>query len=140
MIRWHTNNKCLSLRYQRLGDQGSMPCQAMCTCPVMYDSLQPHGLQPIRLLSLKFSKQEYWSGLPFPTSGHLPNPWIKLVSLASHALAGKFFTTVPPGKPNQGSRLSKIENFSYCWGTLASRGQTLEVSPNSRFKWDWESN
>ena len=91
-------------------------------------------------LSLEFSKQEYWSGLPFLTSGHLPNPWIKLMSLASLALAGKFFTTVPPGKPNQGSCLSKTENFSYCWGTLASRVQILEVSPNSRFKWNWESN
>ena len=69
-------------------------------------------------LSLEFSKQEYWIGLPFPTPGHLPNPWIKLVSLASLALAGKFFTTVSPWKPSQGSCLSKTENFSCCWGTL----------------------
>ena len=44
-------------------------------------------------LSMRFSRQEYWSGLPFPSPGNLPNPGIKLVSLASLALAGRFFTT-----------------------------------------------
>ena len=45
------------------------------------------------------SWQEYQSGLPFPTPGDLPNPGIKPISLASPALAGGFFTTVPAGKP-----------------------------------------
>ena len=44
-------------------------------------------------LSMKFSKQGYWSGYPFPTLGNLPNPRIKFVSLASPVLAGRFFTT-----------------------------------------------
>jgi len=35
-----------------------------------------------------FSRQEYWSGLPFPSPGDLPNPWIKPISLASPAMAG----------------------------------------------------
>ena len=48
-----------------------------------------------------FSRQEYWSGLPFSTPGDLPNPGIEL---ASPALAGRFFTPVPPGKPNNHSR------------------------------------
>jgi len=39
-----------------------------------------------------FSRQEYWSGLPCPSLGDLPNPRIKLPSLKSPALAGKFFT------------------------------------------------
>ena len=47
-------------------------------------------------LSMEFSRQEYWSGLPFLTPGHLPNPENEPVSLASPALAGRFFTTVPP--------------------------------------------
>ena len=47
---------------------------------------------------MEFSRQEYWSGLPFSTSGDLPNPGIEPVSLASPALAGRFFTTAPPGK------------------------------------------
>ena len=44
-------------------------------------------------LSMGFSKQEYWSELPFPTPGDLPNPGIEPTSLASLALASEFFTT-----------------------------------------------
>ena len=40
-----------------------------------------------------FSRQEYWSGLPFPSPGDLPNPEIKPVSLMSPALASGFFIT-----------------------------------------------
>ena len=47
------------------------------------------------LLSREFSRQEYWSGLPFPPPWGLPNPRIEPTSLASPALAGGFFTTVP---------------------------------------------
>ena len=47
-------------------------------------------------LSMEFSKQEYQSGLSFPTLGDLPHPGIKP---ASPALSGRFFTTEPPGKP-----------------------------------------
>ena len=50
-------------------------------------------------LSMKFSRQEYWSGLPFPSPGGLPDPGIKLKSPASPALAGIFFTTARPRKP-----------------------------------------
>jgi len=46
-----------------------------------------------------FSRQEYWDGLPFPLSGDLPDLEIEPASLASPALTGGFFTTVPPGKP-----------------------------------------
>ena len=49
-------------------------------------------------LSMGFSRLEYWSGLPYPSPGDLPNPGIKPASLISPALAGKFFTTLPPGK------------------------------------------
>ena len=44
-------------------------------------------------LSMRFSRQEYWSGLPCPPPGNLPNPGIELASLLSPALAGKFSTT-----------------------------------------------
>ena len=50
-------------------------------------------------LSMEFPRQEYWSGLSFPTRGDLSNPGIEPVSLEYAALAGGFFTTVPPGKP-----------------------------------------
>ena len=51
-------------------------------------------------LSIGFSRKEHWGGLPFPSLGDLLNPGIEP---ASPALAGRFFTTVPPGKsfPNK---------------------------------------
>ena len=48
-------------------------------------------------LCVAFSRREYWSGLPFPTAGDLPDPGIELKSLGSPALPGGFFTTVPAG-------------------------------------------
>ena len=62
----------------------------------MSDSLQPCGLYP-----MVFSRQEFLSGLPFPSPGDLPDPRIKPLSLTSPALAGGFFTTSPSGKPNK---------------------------------------
>ena len=52
-------------------------------------------------LSMGFSRQEYWSGLPFPPLGDLPDSKIKPTSITFPALAGRFFTTsdtwkVPP--------------------------------------------
>ena len=47
-------------------------------------------------LSMGLSRQEYWSGLPFPSSRDLPDPRIEPMS---PTLAGRFFTTEPPGKP-----------------------------------------
>ena len=44
-------------------------------------------------LSLGFSRQEYWSGEPFPSPEDLPDPGIKTMSLSSPALAGGFLTT-----------------------------------------------
>jgi len=46
-----------------------------------------------------FSRQEYWSGLPFPSPGDHLETGIKPMSPESPALAGGFFITVPPGKP-----------------------------------------
>ena len=44
-------------------------------------------------LSIGFSRQEYWSALPFPSPGDLPDPGIKAASLMSPALVDRFFTT-----------------------------------------------
>ena len=46
-------------------------------------------------LSMEFSRQEYWSGWPFPSPRDLPDPGIKPASLVSPALAGGIFTTAP---------------------------------------------
>ena len=50
-------------------------------------------------LSMGFSREEFCSGLPCPPPGDLPHPGIKFASLKSPALAGEFFTTMPPGNP-----------------------------------------
>ena len=77
----------------------------MFTCPVcvcalsgvqLFVTLWTVALQAP--LSMEFSRQEYWSGLPFPPAGDLPDPGVEPRSLVSPALAGGFFTTDPPGK------------------------------------------
>ena len=71
-------------------------CLTMCSvASVTSDSLWPYGLQAHQApLSLGFSREEYWSGLPF-SPGDLPNPGIKS---ATPSLAGRFFTAESPGK------------------------------------------
>ena len=51
-------------------------------------------------LSMGFSRQKYWSGLPFPDPGALPDPGIEPTSLTSPSSAGGSFITEPPGKPS----------------------------------------
>ena len=73
-------------------------CCAVLSCSVVSDSLWLHGLQPARLLCpWGFSRQEYWSGLPYPPPGNLPNPGIKL---GSPALPADFYQLSYQGSPN----------------------------------------
>ena len=60
---------------------------------------------PQASLSVGFPRQEYWSGLPFPSPRDLPDPGIEPTS---PALAGVFFTTVQPGKPVSHVSLDKL--------------------------------
>ena len=53
----------------------------------------PITLARLTPVPMEFSRQEYWSGVPFPTPGDVLDPGIEPVSLASPALAGRFFTT-----------------------------------------------
>ena len=59
----------------------------------MSSSLQPHGLQS---LSVEFSRQEYWSGLPFPSPGDIPDPGVEP---GSPALQADSLPSEPPMKP-----------------------------------------
>ena len=66
----------------------------------MSDSSWSYGLQPTSLLyPWGFSRQEYRSGLPCPPPGELPNPETEPASPVSPALAGRFLTSGPLGKP-----------------------------------------
>ena len=80
------------------------------SCSLMTNSLGPHGRGSHQApLSMNFSRQEYWSGLPSPPPGNLPDPGIKPMSLVIPALTGGFFTTEPAGKPNV-----VLDNFYLC--------------------------
>ena len=68
----------------------------MLSCSVMSDSATPWTVAHQASLSVGFPRQEYWSGLPVPSPGDLPDRGIKPVS---PALASRFFTTELPGKP-----------------------------------------
>ena len=68
----------------------------------LVQTLQPYGLQPTRLLCpWRFSRQKYWSGLPFPSPGDLPNPGIEP---RSPALQVDSLPSKPLGKPKNHRR------------------------------------
>ena len=77
-------------------------CVCVCVCVfsrlVMSDSLQFVVRQAP--LSMEFSRQEYWSGLPSSPPGDLPGPGIQPTSPVAPASAGRFFTAEPPGMPS----------------------------------------
>ena len=65
----------------------------------MSNSVTPCAVVCQVSLFMGFRRQEYWSGLPFPSPGDLPDPGIEPASPISPSLAGRFFTTVPLVKP-----------------------------------------
>ena len=69
---------------------------------------------------MRFPRQEYWSGLPFPSRGDLPNPGIKPTF---SALAGRFFTTGAPGKV----RLQVLRNCCILMMRITSRGHPTQL-------------
>ena len=71
----------------------------------MSHSFRPYGLAPV---SIGLSRQEYWSGFPFPSPGDLPDPRIEPTSLTSIALAGKFFTTSATWEANEDPAQTKM--------------------------------
>jgi len=66
-------------------------------------------------LSMEFFRQEYWSEWPFPTPRDLPNPGIEPCLPASPALAGGFFTTVPPKNPQTAIKRRKNREWLPPW-------------------------
>ena len=92
-----------------------------------------------------FTRQEYWSGLPFPTPGDLPNPGIQKASLASPALTGRLFTTAPPvspihwqdSRPLQGCSTLRqavwaFITLSSCWPVIGCR-----PTPGNGYDLEW---
>ena len=77
------------------------------------------GCSPPGSSVLEFYREEYWSGFSFPTPEDLPNPGIKPESLA---LAGRFFTTEPPGKPIFTLKNHKSQNLMVKMGPRRKNG------------------
>ena len=92
---------------------------AVLSCSVVSDSLQPHGLQPSRLLCpWEFSRQEYWSGLLCPPPGDLPNPGTEP---RSPTLQVDSLPSEPPGKPDEilfRHKYNEIMRFVETWMDL----------------------
>ena len=72
------------------------------SCPTLCN---PMDCSPPDSLSMEFSRQEYWSGLPFPSPGDLPNSGIEPRSPVLHADS---LPSVPPGKPFSLCRIGLI--------------------------------
>ena len=105
---------------------------------VVSDS-RPHRLQPARFLSIGFFGQEYWSGLPCPSPGNLPDPGTKPGSLV---LQADSLPNEPQGKPSMGKLelgggqpgdkclqcLETFKCYNLTWGGRNSTGiQWVEV-------------
>ena len=105
--------------------QGSNPplLRVCCACSLSCVSLfvTPCTIAHEAPQSMEFSRQEYWSGSPFPPPGDLPNAGIEPTSSVSPALAGGFFTTEPPGKPTLMSICCKSDTEMHNHHLLSKR-------------------
>ena len=80
------------------------------------------------LLSTGFSRQEYWSGLSFPSPGDLPDPEIKPTFLSSPALAAGFFTLSHLGNPQD----TAVGNVNWC---VENSMEVLKKTKNRATTW-----
>ena len=106
-------------------------------CPSLCDPME-YG--PQAALSLGFSRQEHWSGLPCPPPGDLPNPEMEPASLMSPALAGGFFATsatweAPQGKQSpaerrktSSSRLARAQPMRDCHNSANEKSLCFQLS------------
>ena len=106
--------------------EGGITYNAVCVCVCVCVCTRTHVFSHVWLfvttwtvahrapLSMEFLRQEYWSWLPFPIPGDLPDPGIEPKSLVSSALAGRFFTTAPLLAQNS----LPTFNFFFCPSSL----------------------
>ena len=84
----------------------------VCVCSATSDSATPLTAASQAPLSVEFSWQEYWRGLPFHIPGDLPNSDIKTACLVSPALEEAFLITVPPEKAYGLQTIHQIEIYT----------------------------
>ena len=107
-------------------------CLVAKSCPTLCDLLELAYQAP---LSMGFPRQENWNGLPFPSRGELPEPGIKPMP---PALAGRFFSAEPPGKP-KGSSLNlwatSLESWNHTLTHLFYSDSEDYVSDHWAYEW-----
>ena len=88
------------------------------------------------LLSMEFSRQEYWNGLPFPSPGDIPDPGIKP---RPPALQANFLPSVPPGRQPfinwNGAHNKKLGRESFSDKNCGNPSIPLQVQRNSKILW-----
>ena len=106
-----TVGRHMTLRWRERERERESVCVCVCTHArehsVLYKSFEAPWTEACQApLSMGFHRQKYWSGLPFPCPGDLPEPGIEP---KSPALAGGFFATEPPGKPSWLERIGPMQ-------------------------------
>ena len=99
-----TATACAHLHRGKVTTTDTKTQQLLCAvlCSIVSNSLWLHGLQPTRILCPQdYSSKNTGVGCKSLLQGNLPYPGIEPESLESPALSGGFFTTEPPGKPQQ---------------------------------------
>ena len=94
-----------------------MPAKSL-SCVRLF--VTPWTVAPQAPLSMGFSRQEYWSGLPLPSPGGLPDPGIEPRSLVSPALAGGFFTTRATWQAQYNMGHMENNRKKQHWGSVTS--------------------
>ena len=82
--------------------------------------------------SMGFSRQEYWSGLPFPSPGDLPNPRIKP---KSPALQGNALPSEPPGKPQEVTKAKAMAIGVAPWPQVTAGQEVQRIHHLQAFQW-----
>ena len=86
-----------------------MKVKAKQSCSVVSNSLQPITVAYQAPQSMEFSRQEYWSGFPFPSPGDLPNPGIEP---RSSTLQADALPSEPPGKPTRDEGERRVKKLA----------------------------
>ena len=97
---------------------GVVLAKSLQSCPTFCDPMDFVARQA--LLSMEFSRQEYWSGSPYPSPGDLPDPGIEPESLKSPVLPGGFFTTSATWEAQWESSLPNTLTAEYLWVSSCS--------------------
>ena len=104
---------------------------------VMFNSEAPWTVACQASLSMKFSRQEYWGGLPFSTLGNLLDPGIEPVSSASPALQADSLPLMPPGKLHRLIQIIPSLILGFCPMRTHPRDEFMSWTLTSTLFWEY---